>query len=107
MIVLAHGFEVTRFLHPLNVYGRHELAIHDLWGQRGSAQAYMGTAINGFPNFFMTVGPNSFVGHSSVILGIESTVGYILKLIYPVLKGEALTVKPKMEAALKWTTEIQ
>lgn len=107
MIVLANGFEATRFLHPLNVYGRHGLAVHDVWAERGGAQAYMGTAIDGFPNFFMTVGPNTFVGHSSVILGIESTVGYILKLISPVLQGDALSVEPKMEAALRWTADIQ
>lgn len=53
----------------------------------------MGTAIDGFPNFFMTVGPNTFVGHSSVILGIESTVEYILTLISPVLGGDVLTVE--------------
>ena len=107
VIMLANGFEATRFLHPLDVYGRHGLAIHDLWAQRGGAQAYMGTAVDGFPNFFVTVGPNTFVGHSSVILGIESTVGYILKLISPVLNGDALTVEPKMEAALRWTADIQ
>jgi cation diffusion facilitator CzcD-associated flavoprotein CzcO len=107
VIVLANGFEATRFLHPLSVYGRLGQAIHDCWAQRGGAQAYMGTAIDGFPNFFMTVGPNTFVGHSSVILGIESTVGYILKLVSPVLDGDILTVEPKKEAALRWTTDIQ
>ena len=107
VIVLANGFEATRFLHPLNVHGRHGLAIHDLWAQRGGAQAYMGTAVDGFPNFFMTVGPNTFVGHSSVILGIESTIGYILTLISPVLNGEAVSVEPKTEAALRWTADIQ
>lgn len=107
VIVLANGFEATRFLHPLNVYGRHGQAIKDCWAQRGGAQAYMGTAIDGFPNFFMTVGPNTFVGHSSVILGIESTVGYILKLVSPVLDSDTLTVEPKKEAALRWTADIQ
>lgn len=106
VIVLANGFEATRFLHPLSEYGRHGQAIHDCWAQCGDAQAYMGTAIGGFPNFFMTVGPNTFVGHSLVILGIESTVGYILKLISPVLDGDALTVASKKEATLRWTAGI-
>ena len=106
VIVLANGFEATRFLHPLSVYGRHGQAIHDCWAQCGGGQAYMGTAIDGFPNFFMTVGPNTFAGHPSVTLGIESTVEYILKLISPVLDGDALTVEPKKEAALRWTADI-
>lgn len=106
VIALANGFEGPRFLHPLSVYGRHGQAIHDSWAQCGDAQAYMGTAIDGFPNFFMTVGPNPFVGHSSVILGIKSTVEYILKLISPVLDGDALIVVSKNEAALRWTAGI-
>lgn len=107
MIVLANGFEATRFLHPLKVFGRKGVVIHDLWNERGGAQPYMGTAIDGFPNFFMTVGPNTFVGHFSVIFGIESTVGYILKIISPVLKGEASLVGPRKEATLRWTADIQ
>jgi hypothetical protein len=67
----------------------------------------MGTAIDGFPNFFMTADPNTFVGHSSVILGIEATIGNISKLIAPILRGEVATVEPKTSAALKWTDEIQ
>lgn len=107
VIILATGFEATRFLHPLSVYGRQGQSIHSIWSQRGGPQAYMGTALDSFPNFFMMVGPNTFVGHSSVILGIESTVRYILKLIKPVLVGEAVTVEPKREAAIKWTADVQ
>jgi len=107
VIVLANGFEATRFLHPLKVHGRGGLSLHDLWDERGGAQAYMGTSVDSFPNFFMAVGPNTFVGHSSVILGIESTVGYIIRIISPILKGEAMTAEPKMEATLKWTAGVQ
>ena len=107
IVVLANGFEATKFLHPLKVYGRKGHSIHDLWDERGGAQAYMGTAIDGFPNFFMTVGPNTFVGHSSVILGIESTVGYILKMISPVLNGDVSMVEPKPEAVLRWSADMQ
>ena len=107
IIVLANGFEATRFLHPLKVYGRDAVSIHDQWMERGGPQAYMGTAIDGFPNFFMVVGPNTFVGHSSVIISIESTVGYILKIIRPMLNGDAVMVEPKREATLRWTADIQ
>ena len=107
IIVLATGFEATRFLHPLTVYGRFAISIHYQWEVRGGPQAYMGTAMDGFPNFFMVVGPNTFVGHSSVIMGIESTIRYILKIISPVLNGDAVKVEPKKEAAVRWTTDIQ
>lgn len=107
VIVLATGFAASQFLHPLQVHGRHGVALHDLWDERGGVQAYMGTAIDGFPNFFMTVGPNTFVGHTSVMLGIENTVAYILNMIGCVLNGDARTVEPTREAALHWAAEIQ
>jgi cation diffusion facilitator CzcD-associated flavoprotein CzcO len=61
-IVLANGFEATRWLYPLAVYGRGGKSLHDIWGERGGPQAYMGTAVDGFPNFFIAVGPNTATG---------------------------------------------
>ena len=42
------------------------------------AEAYLGTTINGFPNLFMIIGPNTGLGHSSMILQIESQVQYVM-----------------------------
>lgn len=107
IIVLANGFEGTRWLHPLAVYGRNGKSIHNLWDERGGPQAYMGTAVDGFPNFFMTTGPNTANGHSSIILGSESITEYILKIVEPVLRGDALYVEPKTDAEITWTSDIQ
>ncbi|KAI4269083.1 MAG: hypothetical protein L6R38_007605 [Xanthoria sp. 2 TBL-2021] len=65
IIVLANGFSATRFLHPLTVYGRSGISLHDHWHDRGGPQAYMGTAVHGFPNFFMLTGPNTGILRSS------------------------------------------
>ena len=107
VIVLANGFEATRWLHPLKVYGRGGKSMHDVWDERGGPQAYMGTALDGFPNFFMTVGPNSANGHAPLITSIENINEYILKMIKSVIRGDVFSVEPKEEAALKWTKELQ
>jgi cation diffusion facilitator CzcD-associated flavoprotein CzcO len=107
VIVLANGFEATYLLRSLEVYGSQGNSIYEVWKENDNAQAYIGLGVHGFPNFFMTVGPNTFVGHSSVIIGIEATVSYILKMITPILKGEVDTVEPKMEAMRNWNEGIR
>ncbi|UDD61923.1 hypothetical protein AFCA_009261 [Aspergillus flavus] len=69
-LILATGFEATQFLQPISVVGRHGLSLHGLWATRGGPHAYLGTAVDGFPNFFLILGPNTFSGHTSVIMAI-------------------------------------
>lgn len=107
IIVLANGFEALRWFHPLSVYGRSGRSLHDVWEERGGPQAYMGTAMDGFPNFFIVTGPNTANGHSSLILESENITEYILRIVEPVLKGDALYVEPKKDAEIKWTADIQ
>lgn len=107
IIVLANGFEATHWLHPLAVYGRAGKSLHAIWDERGGPQAYMGTAVDGFPNFFMAVGPNTATGHSSYILGSENMTGYISKIIKPILNGDALYAEAKKDAEIRWTKDIQ
>ena len=72
VIVLANGFDMTRWLHPLTVIGKGGHDLVQLMEDRGGAQAYQGTAMDGFPNFFMLYGPNTTTGHSSVVMSCES-----------------------------------
>lgn len=72
IIVLANGFDTTRWLHPLKVVGQDGKDLVHLMEERGGGQAYQGTAMDGFPNFFMLFGPNTATGHSSVVMASES-----------------------------------
>lgn len=56
VIVLANGFETTKWLHPLAVTGRNGVDLVDEMDRRGGPQAYQGTAMDGFPNFFIIFG---------------------------------------------------
>ncbi|KAI9845321.1 MAG: hypothetical protein M1837_004943 [Sclerophora amabilis] len=107
VIVLANGFEVGEWLHPLKVTGKGEKDLNEVWRERGGAQAYLGTAMDGFPNFFLIVGPNTATGHTSVILATENMVKYSLNFIKPVLNGDASQVEVTQEAEMRWTKDIQ
>ncbi|PVH93519.1 FAD/NAD(P)-binding domain-containing protein [Periconia macrospinosa] len=107
VIILANGFEATRWLHPLSVVGRNGSSLQDTWNQRGGPQAYMGIAIDGFPNFFIAMGPNSANGTHSLILTSENMAIYIAKTIRPLLEGDVTTIEVKKEAVSSWTQEIK
>jgi cation diffusion facilitator CzcD-associated flavoprotein CzcO len=106
VIILANGFEATRWLHPLSVYGRDGVSLQAVWKQRGGPAAYMGIAVDGFPNFFIAVGPNTANGHHSLILTSENTISYILKMIKPILSGKVQRVEVKKQAVSKWTKDV-
>jgi cation diffusion facilitator CzcD-associated flavoprotein CzcO len=106
-LIFANGYESGEWLHPLDVEGRKGRSLYDVWDSRGGAQAYLGTAMDGFPNFFLIFGPNTATGHSSVILASENMVNHALKFIKPVLDGEVSTYEVKESAERQWTKEVQ
>lgn len=106
-LIFANGYETGEWLHPLDVTGRGGRSLYDVWESRGGSQAYLGTAMDGFPNFFLIFGPNTATGHSSVILATENMVNYSLKFIKPILDGEVRTYEVKEEAERRWTHKIQ
>ncbi len=106
-LIFANGYEAGEWLHPLDVKGRDGRSLHDVWESRGGSQAYLGTAMDGFPNFFLIFGPNTATGHSSVILASENMVNHSLKFIKPILNGEVSTYEVKEEAERKWTQRVQ
>ena len=107
VLVLANGFEVTHWLHPLKVIGKEGKDLVEEMDARGGPQAYQGTAMDGFPNFFLIFGPNTATGHSSVILASENMVEYSLQFIKLILDGDVRTVDVKREAEMAYTADIQ
>lgn len=106
-IILANGFELSTWLSPLKIIGKGGAAMQEVWDQRGGAQAYMGNAMDGFPNLFMIFGPNTATGHSSVILASENMVEYSLHFIEKILSGDVKTIEVKKESEIAWTEKMQ
>jgi len=69
-IVLATGFETSRYLSGIEVIGRGAQSLHERWGD--DPTAYLGVAVSGFPNFFMLYGPNTNQGGSSIVYVLEA-----------------------------------
>lgn len=78
-IILATGFKTQAFLSPVELIGRNGVKLSERW--HNGAEAYHGITVSGFPNFFMLYGPNTNLGHHSIIFMIECQVDYILQII--------------------------
>src|SRR4051812_27342558 len=69
-IIFGTGFAATGFLAPIKITGLHGQDLHQIWS--GGAEAYLGMTVRGFPNLFMLYGPNTNLGHNSIVYMIES-----------------------------------
>ena len=75
-IIFGTGFHVTDLPVAKLIRGEGGRTLADAW--RGSPNAYAGTTVAGFPNLFLLLGPNTGLGHSSMVFMIESQVAYVL-----------------------------
>ncbi len=97
-LIFGTGFESTGFLMPMKVTGRHGVDLHESWS--GGAEAHLGITVSGFPNLFLLYGPNTNLGHNSIVFMLERQVAYALTCIRRLAgSGDALDVRPGVQAA--------
>ena len=105
-IVVATGFHTTEQPIAEHIKGRDGRTLADAWREHGQA-AYKGTTIAGFPNLFQIVGPNTGLGHSSMVFIIESQIAYIVSALQQIGQRELGTVEPTPEAQQSWNDDVQ
>ncbi|MEN3279364.1 MAG: 4-hydroxyacetophenone monooxygenase [Solirubrobacteraceae bacterium] len=87
VIVCATGFDVVRFLAPMDVRGRSGRTLRATWDDDDS-RAYLGLAVPDFPNLFMVYGPNTQAGHGGSLIGTaEAQLHYVMDLLAQMLRG--------------------
>ena len=106
VLVVATGFYVTEPPIAQHITGRDGRTLAEVWDEHGMA-AYKGTTINGFPNLFQIVGPNTALGHSSMIFIIESQVRYIVDAARTMRREGLGAVEPTAAAQAEWTATIR
>jgi len=81
VLVLATGFDVVRFLAPMELVGRSGRTIRETW-EDDDARAYLGTVVPDLPNFFCLYGPNLQGGHGgSLLTTLEVQARYVRKTL--------------------------
>jgi cation diffusion facilitator CzcD-associated flavoprotein CzcO len=105
-IIFGTGFATNDFLAPMTITGLEGLDLRrDAW--RDGAEAYLGITVSGFPNLFILYGPNTNLGHSSIVYMLESQTDYVLGAIRHVgMYGRAwVNVRPDVQE--KYSQEVQ
>ena len=104
-IILATGFTPSDPPIAHRLRGLAGRSLSETW--RGSPQAYLGTTVAGFPNLFLFYGPNSNLGHSSIVYMLESQMEYALGGLRALRErgADAFDLRPEAQAA--YNAEMQ
>jgi cation diffusion facilitator CzcD-associated flavoprotein CzcO len=104
VIVFGTGFRVTDLPIAERIRGRDGRTLAEGW--QGSPQAYRGTTVAGFPNLFLLLGPNTGLGHNSVVLMIESQLNYILGALDRLCATGGRALAPRAEAQARFVAAV-
>lgn len=105
VLIVATGFHTTDQPIAHRVTGRDGRTLAQTWADTGM-QAYKGTTVHGFPNLFQIVGPNTGLGHSSMVFVIESQIAYILDAIRTIGREGHSSVEPLREVQDAWNDDL-
>lgn len=103
-LIFGTGFRTTEFLSPLKVTGAGGRDLNEVWAD--GAVAYLGLSVAGFPNMFMLYGPNTNLGHNSILFMIEQQVDYILAAITQLRRRGSAAIDVTEEAFDRWDQEM-
>ena len=106
IIVYATGFRANDFLWPMEVRGRDGVRVEDLWAKDG-ARAYIGSMLPGFPNLFMSYGPNgnNFGGFQIIDL-LEIEIRFALSCIAGLIEQDKRAVEVTTDAYWRYNDEL-
>ena len=105
VLIYGTGFKTVEVLAELSVAGRDGVKLQDTW--RGGVEAYHGVTVAGFPNFFLLLGPNTGLGHNSVLFMIESQVQHVMSCLRLLARQNGKTIEVKAPALRRFNDGIQ
>jgi cation diffusion facilitator CzcD-associated flavoprotein CzcO len=99
VLIFATGFQATDPFGSIKVVGRNGVTLSEAWCNR--TQARLGMAMAGFPSLFLLGGPNTGLGHNSVVFMLEAQIGHVLRCLRLVTQRNAtsIEVRPEVQAA--------
>lgn len=104
-IVFATGFDVAKTGTPFPVAGRDGRKLTDEWSS--GAYAYKSVSVSGYPNLFLTFGPNSGPGHNSALLYMEAQIDYIVAALRLIADQDIHSLDVRRERQDAYNTDIQ
>jgi len=105
-ILFGTGFNVTNppIAHLVRGLGDRTLAEH--WATHGMT-AYRGLTVSGFPNLFVLTGPNTGVGHTSLVFLIERQVEHLVQALHAMDQAHVRAIDVRTEVEERYSGEVQ
>ncbi|HET6215177.1 MAG TPA: 4-hydroxyacetophenone monooxygenase, partial [Micromonosporaceae bacterium] len=103
-IIFGTGFRVTDVPIAKAIRGRDGRTLADAW--HDTMRAYLGITVTGFPNLFLLLGPNTGLGHNSVVFMIECQVAYVLDALAHLDRERLGAVEPTARAQQTFVAEV-
>jgi cation diffusion facilitator CzcD-associated flavoprotein CzcO len=104
-IIFGTGFEVTKPPIAQRIRGRDGRTLAEHWAT--SMSAYKGTFVPGFPNFVMMTGPNTGLGHNSMVFMIESQLNYVMGALRVMREQGARTLEVRDEVVKEYGDRLE
>lgn len=104
-IVFGTGFAIHDYLGGLQVHGRGGAELGARW--RVEPEAYLGTMVDGFPNLFTLIGPNTGLGHTSMLVMIEAQVRLVVSCLETMRARNIALVEPRADVVRDYNDELQ
>lgn len=106
VIVFATGFHVTDSYRYIEIKGRGGEDLGDRWDREGIA-AHRGITVAGMPNAFFLLGPNTGLGHTSVVFMIESQIHYVAGAIKAIDRAGVAAIAPRRSVQDEFNATLQ
>ncbi len=103
-IIFGTGFHVSDVPVSHRIRGRGGELLADRW--QGSPKAHLGMGVTGYPNLFMLLGPNTGLGHNSVLLMIEAQIAYLRRALRYRREYGLGTLEPTAEAQAAYIAAV-
>lgn len=104
-IIFGTGFHVTDAMERAHIVGSGGRRIQDAW--KDGVEAHLGVAIAGFPNLFLMLGPNSGLGHNSMIFMMEAQVRYVMQCLRMLDSSDARRISVRPSAQHRFNRWVQ
>jgi cation diffusion facilitator CzcD-associated flavoprotein CzcO len=104
-MIFGTGFEVTKPPIAQRIRGRDGRTLAEHWAT--SMAASKGTFVAGFPNFAMMTGPNTGLGHNSMVFMIESQLNYVMGALREMRERGARTLEVREQAVKAYGDELE
>ncbi|KAI9272801.1 flavoprotein [Phascolomyces articulosus] len=106
ILILATGFNLQGFAGNLKILGRNQVSLEEKW-RHEFPKTFKTVTMNGFPNFFLLLGPSTGLGHNSVVTMIDIQVDFAIKCLKHVVQRDLAAIEPKIASQEEFVKKLQ